>query len=123
MFGDLIVNTANLPVNPGDQELLRWSYHVVPIIRLQDDQLYVFDPTLSNIPMKISSFYDAISVSVDGTRPAAKDYKDNVWGKVTCLPNTYSSLWKCFDPHSPAESTKMETTQTMQENLQGFLTQ
>ena len=88
----MIVNANNLPIKPGLETLVVWDYHVVPIIKLKDNQLYVFDPSLRHAPMSTNSFYAALSLDPDST----------ILGKVTCLPNTYDPNWKCFDPNSLA---------------------
>ena len=115
------MNTANMPINPVEGPLIKWWYHVVPIIKLNDDQLYVFDPSLSTRPMTTNSFYETISVNEDGSRPPTKNYRDNVRGKVTCLPNTYNTAFKCFDPKY-INLYKVRAIKQMQEKIQLFLT-
>ena len=47
MFGEF---TRVFP-GVGQPELTEWHYHVAPIVALEDAQLYILDPALSDRPM------------------------------------------------------------------------
>ena len=91
--------------SPEANGLVAWSYHVAPIVRLNDDKLYVLDPSLSADAVTKEEWYALMS----GHEQA------NISGFVTCDTKTYVPSDSCF---SPAKEAEEETNCA----IQGFLT-
>ena len=84
VFGVLGVRTPN--AGPGRCGEALWNYHVAPIIRLNDEHLYVFDPIVQPTPIRKESYHERLTATDD----------TSVEGSVTCLPITYDTHHKCF---------------------------
>ena len=73
--------------SPGEK--LTWTYHVTPIIKLKDGELYVLDPLISHRPIKKADYFNLLK-STEGSQ---------ITGYVTCKPGTYDgSATDCFNP-------------------------
>ena len=69
-----------------DGQTITWNYHVAPIIKLNDGELYILDPVVSDKPMKKDAYHSEIG---------GESSKLN--GYVTCQPDTYDEKDDCFD--------------------------
>ena len=90
-FGELRAKSINTA--PEDNGLVQWDWHVAPIIRLNDGNLYVLDPALGANALTKEEWYDKMTQT------------DNAYisGFVTCNANTYNLHNSCFDPVKNAE--------------------
>ena len=84
--------------------IVRWRYHVAPIVRLNDGKLYVLDPALSADPIEKEKWYDLMRAN-----PTAK-----ITGYVTCESATYHSGYSCFQP-------MQNNSAYLEADIQGFL--
>lgn len=82
-FGTLRAQSDNIP-----QGTVSWGYHVAPMIRLNDDKLYILDPALSPDAIEKEGWYKLMM-----TKPEAR-----ITGFVTCEPNAYDAFSRCFNP-------------------------
>ena len=55
MYGKLGLRSENL--DPSVNCEARWSYHVVPIVKLNDNQLYILDPIINPSPVRKEEYY------------------------------------------------------------------
>ena len=68
--------------------IVRWRYHVAPIVRLKDGKLYILDPALSADPIEKEKWYGLMLAQPES----------DITGYVTCEHATYH-IWKsCFHP-------------------------
>ena len=114
MFGALIIDVEN--GTPGEK--LAWAYHVAPIIRLRDQQLYVMDPLISDRPVtKATAHAELGNPDMDYEDPSGTGItiSGQITGYVTCKPETYDRYYDCFDPRNNPndEDLKIEETKEM----------
>ena len=72
---------------------VRWSYHVAPIVKLNDHKLYVLDPALSPHPIEKEMWHQ---LCTNGRYPG--DLQSRLTGYVTCEHDTYAPHQDCFNP-------------------------
>ena len=84
-----------------DGQAITWAYHVAPIIKLNDGELYILDPVLSDKPMKKDAYHSEM---------AGGSSKLN--GYVTCQPDTYDEKDDCFDSQNNPPRNIEELTRT-----------
>ena len=82
-----------------------WTYHVAPMVELNDGKLYILDPALSADPIEKGKWYGLMSANPDS----------KITGYVTCEPGTYFQHSRCFEP-TPVSSDYLDG------QIQGFLT-
>ena len=92
IFGNLVHNVKEMGKKV---KQITWAQHVVPIVKLNDNQLYILDPLISNTPMKRDDYHLAL-----------KSTGSEITGYVTCQPDTYDQFDDCFNPEK--ESTLMD---------------
>ena len=101
-FGELRTKSNN--ARPGKDGVVGWGYHVAPIVRLNDEKLYVFDPALSDDAIPKEEWYALMT-----QKPSSF-----VSGFVTCDANTYREFNSCFKPKKNTdEETKCENENYM----------
>ena len=66
---------------------VQWKFHVAPIVKLRDNELYVLDPLMYPEPVKKDEYHSKLI----GT-------KGDMSGYVTCQPDTYDNAADCFNP-------------------------
>ena len=82
-FGDL---RATSPSIPGG--IVYWNFHVAPMVRLNDNRLYILDPALCANPIEKEEWYKLMMLT----------HEASITGFVTCEPNTYDEESSCFNP-------------------------
>ena len=96
-FGDLWTKSINTA--PYLDGWVDWGWHVAPIVRLNDGNLYVFDPALGGNAIPKQEWYALM------TQKASS----HISGFVTCDANTYRLESSCFHPtRRTDEETKCE---------------
>ena len=106
-FGKLIAKNNNT-IDNGCSTMggaVVWSYHVAPIVRLNDGKLYILDPALSGDAIEKEKWYGLMSEN-----PESK-----ITGYVTCEHGTYFQHSLCFEPASVS-------LEYLEGQIQGFLT-
>jgi hypothetical protein len=67
VFGDLTVRTSNSPTGK-----VSWWYHVAPIIRSEDSNLWVLDPAVHpDAPILLNSWLGAMTNNITSLRMSA----------------------------------------------------
>ena len=67
---------------------------------LDDAQLYILDPVMSNRPMKKNEYHSELKGTANS----------DLTGFVTCEPETYDNRHDCFDPkNNPSTDIEGET--------------
>ena len=96
MFGQFIRREQN----GFERDVLRWGFHVAPIIRLADLSLYILDPLLSEGPMtKEDAHLEIGNPNNNGYHPDYGHFLSSyLTGYVTCKPETYDHDDDCFEP-------------------------
>jgi len=101
-FGDLWTKSINAP--PLMDEWVFWGWHVAPIVRLNDGNLYVLDPALRGNAIPKEEWYALMT-----QKPSSF-----VSGFVTCDADTYREFNSCFKPKKNTdEDTKCENENYM----------
>ena len=100
VFGKLVAKNNNTL-----DGVVTWTYHVAPMVRLNDGKLYILDPALSANPIEKEKWYRLMRATPDST----------ITGYVTCESGTYFQHSRCFEP-TPVSSDYLEG------QIQGFLT-
>ena len=67
----------------GHYNLASWSYHVAPIIKLQNGEHYILDPAVSSTPITKDQWYQLLS----------QDSRAQITGYVTCKENAVGMNW------------------------------
>ena len=76
-FGEL--RTKSINAAPENNGLVSWGWHVAPIIRLNDGNLYVLDPALGANALTKEEWYAKMTQTDNA----------HISGFVTCNANTY----------------------------------
>ena len=101
-FGDLSTKSINAP--PLADGWVDWRFHVAPIVRLNDGNLYVLDPALGGNAIPKEEWYALMT-----QKPS-----NFISGFVTCDTNTYREFNSCFKPKKNTdEATKCENEEYM----------
>jgi len=98
-FGDLAAKSSSIRGG-----IVRWGWHVAPLIRLNDGKLYVMDPALNGDAVHKEGWYKLMM-----SEPDAK-----ITGFVTCDTETYKTENSCFNA-------KQVDPQSLGCEIQGFL--
>ena len=96
MYGTFIYK-----VEKGDPgETVRWKFHVAPIIKLKDSELYLLDPLISEGPMKKNEYHAKIGNPENQQQHPIHNtlIRSELTGYVTCKPETYDFEHDCFEP-------------------------
>ena len=110
IFGQLGVHSENSdPKRCGNE--VRWKYHVVPIVRLNDNHVYILDPIVNPAPVRKEEYYHMITTFWD----------TSITGSVTCLPITYQEGSKCFQSDQPAMNRYLRYKAREKKSLAVFL--
>ena len=116
MFGIFIRDVKK--GTPG--EFLRWDMHVAPIIRLEDSELYILDPLLSEGPMKKGEVHAELGNTANKKEHPTdgRVIASELTGYVTCEPETYDILHDCFEPsNNPTDPDIVDIPWETQETL------
>ena len=90
-FGELRTKSINTAIEQNG--LVSWGYHVAPMIKLNDGNLYVLDPALDANALAKEEWYAKMTQTDDAY----------ISGFVTCNANTYGLFSSCFDPVKKSE--------------------
>lgn len=89
-----------------------WRYHVAPIIKLGDGELYILDPVVHDEPMKKDVYHSELENDANnGVNPeTGEQITSKLTGYVTCKPHTYEETDDCFN--SEPDDLKKERIET-----------
>ena len=73
--------------------IVRWRYHVAPMVRLNDGKLYILDPALSADPIEKEKWYGLMKANT-----SIPGLKAKITGYITCESATYHAGSSCFQP-------------------------
>ena len=77
---------------------VNWNWHVAPIVKLRDNELYILDPLMGSKPLKKDDYHLMLSVGIINAQGTGGT-QGTITGYVTCRPDTYDNNDDCFNPH------------------------
>ena len=98
-FGNLRAKSSSKPGG-----IVRWIWHVAPMVRLNNGKLYIMDPALNGDAVEKDVWYKLMLSEPDA----------NITGFVTCDSETYKEFSSCFNA-------KKEDPALVQCEIEGYL--
>ena len=91
-----------------------WRYHVAPIIKIEDGELYILDPVVHDEPMKKDAYHAELESDANkGVDPeTGQEETSKLNGFATCKPYTYEETDDCFNSKPDDLQTERVETQT-----------